>query len=129
MMRSSRPTLHSLSDADFVAELRKLGGTPAPVLDTPELLELVLPTIRADLESTERYEWQPGPPLDCPFVAFGGVSDARVDRPEIEAWRDQTSATFSSHFFPGGHFYLHEHASTLLRLVRQGLPESAIAGP
>jgi medium-chain acyl-[acyl-carrier-protein] hydrolase len=113
----SRRVLHALPQAEFVSELRRLGGTPSAVFDVPELLELIGPTIRADLEMTERYEWRELPPLDCPITAFGGTEDDRVDPHEVRQWDRHTRARFESHFFPGGHFYLREHLQPLLRHI------------
>ena len=42
-----------LPAAEFVAELLKLGGTPAGVLENAELVELLLPALRADHQAVE----------------------------------------------------------------------------
>ena len=55
------PPIHQLSDREIVAELDRLGGTPREVIEHPELLTLLLPTLRADFELAERYVYTPGP--------------------------------------------------------------------
>lgn len=53
----SRPSLaiHTLPDKKFVAELRRLNGTPPKVLENDELMEIILPVLRADFALYENY--------------------------------------------------------------------------
>jgi surfactin synthase thioesterase subunit len=99
------PELHRLADAALVVELRRLGGTPRDVLEHDELLELVLPTLRADLTMCETYEYVPEPPFACPVSAWRGRFDREVDDCELEAWAEHTSGGFDTRIFPGGHSY------------------------
>ena len=46
---STFPRLSHRSDVELCEWLRRVGGTPAEVLDSPELLGLQLPILRADL--------------------------------------------------------------------------------
>jgi medium-chain acyl-[acyl-carrier-protein] hydrolase len=60
----------------------------------------------------------------CPISAFGGLHDHRVSRGDLEAWRDQTSASFSVRMFPGDHFFLNTIQPILLPLLSQELSEA-----
>src|SRR5207247_11422405 len=82
--------MHALSDAEFRDELRRLNGTPAAVLESEELMQAVLPTIRADFQLCETYDPADEPPLDCPILALGGRDDARASAADLEAWRAYT---------------------------------------
>lgn len=107
--------MHKLPDARFVAELnRRYGGIPAEVLRHQELLELLLPCLRADLTALETFRSPPGPTLSMPISAFGGAHDARTPRAALEAWRSQTTGTFRLRMFPGDHFYLNACRAELL---------------
>jgi medium-chain acyl-[acyl-carrier-protein] hydrolase len=128
--------LHALPEARFLEEVgARYGGIPDAVLSEPELLALLLPTLRADLEAVETYRYEPEPPLDVPISAFGGHGDPWANLNELEAWRDETSASFSVTRFPGGHFYLDGSAPALLAEVGAallGLPAtstSAVSAP
>lgn len=110
------PITYDLPDAEFVEYLRSLNGTPAEVLDHPELLELMLPLLRADFCVAETYDYRPGPALDCPITAFGGAGDAEVSRAEVEAWAAQTSASFLARIMPGDHFFLNNPQTRALML-------------
>jgi medium-chain acyl-[acyl-carrier-protein] hydrolase len=114
-----RPT-YNLPEPEFIEELRRLGGTPAEVLEHPELLSLILPLLRADFELCQTYRYTPDLPLNCPITAFGGTED-HVGREELEAWREQTTASFALRMFPGDHFFLHGAESKILEIVAQKL--------
>jgi surfactin synthase thioesterase subunit len=106
--------LSALDDERLVAALGRLGGSDARLLAMPELLELILPAVRADFRLVERYVQQPGPLLQCPLTAYSG-SDDRIAPPELmAAWSTTTSGPFTTRTFAGGHFYLQEHATDVL---------------
>jgi len=105
---SPRPPISSLPRAEFLAELHRLNGTPAEVLAHEELLDLILPVLKADFAADETYVSTPAPPLPCPILAYGGTEDHDVPLAHIEAWRDYTTGNFSMHTFRGGHFFVHD---------------------
>lgn len=111
----------SLSRAELVAVLRDYGATPEEVLADDELLDLVLPTIRADFAMIERYHYVPSPPLTCPMTAVGGLSDPGVSPGDIRAWSQYTTGPFAADFLPGSHFFPVSHGPELRALVRAAL--------
>ena len=115
------PAIHSLPEGEFLVELRRLNGTPREVLEDEELRQIMLPLLRADFAVYETYGYSTEPPLNCPISAFGGLQDRRVSRGDLEAWRDQTSVSFSLRMFPGDHFFLNTTQPVLLRVLSQEL--------
>jgi surfactin synthase thioesterase subunit len=101
-----RPPIHHLPDAAFVGAVRDLGGTPPELFEHPELVELVLPALRADFAAVETYEWVPGPPLDVPLVAFAGENDPVIDPADVAEWDHHSCASSELVTFDGGHFFL-----------------------
>jgi thioesterase superfamily protein len=91
------------------------GGAPAPVL--PELLDLMLPLLRADFEMAETYAPAEGDLLGCGVVAFGSTEDDRVTLATLEPWRETTTGPFAVAMFPGDHFYLRTHRARLLAVL------------
>ncbi len=112
-----RPELHLLPEADFVAALASMQGTPAEVLQNAALMEVMTPLLRADLQAVERYAYLEEAPLSCPITAFGGLSDGGIDPPELEAWREHGNGAFRLHLLPGGHFFVNTSRTELLALV------------
>jgi medium-chain acyl-[acyl-carrier-protein] hydrolase len=115
------PPIHALPDAAFIQELRRLNGTPEVVLQNQELMQLLIPILRADFAAIDTYCYQPEPPLHCPVTAFGGLQDTAVSRKHLDAWRTQTIAPFRLQLLPGNHFFLHSAQSLLLQAIVQQL--------
>lgn len=117
---TERP-LHNLPDSELKDELRRLNGTPQEVLDDPELMNLMLPLLRADFSVSENYAYEPGPPLRCPITAFGGLRDTHVTREMLEGWREHTTGHFTLRMLPGDHFFINAEQHSLLRVLTQEL--------
>lgn len=115
------PPVHDLPDSEFVAELRRLDGTPELVLEHEEMMQLLMPTLRADFAVCETYVYSPQPPLECPIVAIGGLEDTEASREELNAWRDQTERDFSLWMLYGGHFFIHNARGQLLKRLIEDL--------
>ncbi len=111
------PPIGDLPDDGFLEEIRQLNGIPDGVLQSAELVELILPALRADYRMCETREHQAGAQLDCPIFAYGGLSDAKVDRPSLDAWREHTTGPFVIRMFQGDHFFLNDPRS----MFRQAL--------
>jgi medium-chain acyl-[acyl-carrier-protein] hydrolase len=112
---------YDLAEPDFIKELRRLNGTPAEVLEDPELMQLVLPTLRADFALVQTYDYVSEPPLPCAMSIYCGSEDQILSREDLEGWREQTTGVFSLRMFQGDHFYLHTASEHLLRTLNQEL--------
>jgi medium-chain acyl-[acyl-carrier-protein] hydrolase len=116
-----------LPDPEFLAAINALNGTPPEVLRQPQLLQLLLPTLRADFELVESYQPVPGPPLGCPLTAYMGLDDPEVNPSELLAWHTETSTEFTLRTFPGDHFYLRAGRPDVLSAIRQDLSRADAA--
>ena len=114
---SLEPPTFELPEPELVEELRRLNGTPQAALEHPELLELMLPVLRADMAVCQTYEYGDEPALRCPITAIGGLEDVDVSRQRLEAWREHTAAAFKLRMLPGDHFFLHSQQFELLRII------------
>jgi medium-chain acyl-[acyl-carrier-protein] hydrolase len=112
---------YDLPEPEFIEELRRMNGTPAEVLEHPELIQLLIPLLRADFKVAQTYVHQPRPPLDCPITAFGGLRDEDVTQEHLSGWREQTTAEFSLHMFPGDHFFILNSEALLLDTLSRRL--------
>jgi medium-chain acyl-[acyl-carrier-protein] hydrolase len=120
LTKKEEPT-YNLPEPEFIEELKRMGGTSKEVLEHPELMAVLTPVLRSDLEICQTYESEPRPPLDCPITVFGGLQDEDVSREQLEGWRDYTTSSFAVRMFPGDHFYLHSSAYVLWRMIAQDL--------
>jgi medium-chain acyl-[acyl-carrier-protein] hydrolase len=113
---------YHLPEPEFLEELRRLDGTPKDIFEHPELLELLLPLLRADFEAFQTYVFVPsGPPLDCGITAFGGSHDHMVNSVQLAGWRNHTTSSFSAKIFEGDHFFLHKTPTLVLEALSEEL--------
>ena len=115
-----RAPLHSLSDAELLQALGRYEGTPTEVLENRELMELLLPLMRADFAISEAPAFD-APALPCPFAVWGGVEDPHVSPSDLEPWREETTGGFDVRLFPGGHFFLRSAREQVLQTLREQL--------
>jgi pyochelin biosynthetic protein PchC len=113
--------VHLRSDSGLIADLRRLGGTDGRLFDDEELLASVLPVTRNDYRAIETWSWLPGEKLDVPITVLVGDSDPQTTVQEAADWSAQTSAAFALQVFSGGHFYLDQHANSVIDIVSQAL--------
>ncbi|MBV9927177.1 MAG: thioesterase [Acidobacteria bacterium] len=121
----TRPPIHQLPAPELIEELRRLNGTPREVLANAELMQLMLPVIRADFAVVSSFRYTAEPPLGCPITALGGLQDEDVPREHLEAWREQTSAACTVRMFAGDHFFLQSAEPLLLRVLARDLQQLA----
>jgi medium-chain acyl-[acyl-carrier-protein] hydrolase len=115
------PPIYDLPDAQFREELRKLNGTPEDVLQHDELMDLLMPRLRADFAMNDTYTYVPDTPLTCPIFAYGGLADPDIARVDVDAWRVQTTGAFTIRMLPGDHFFIHSRRDALLRVLSADL--------
>jgi medium-chain acyl-[acyl-carrier-protein] hydrolase len=115
------PPTYNLPDDEFRAELLRLNGTPVEVLEHAELMNLMLPILRADFELVQTYVYSEDAPLRCPISVYGGLQDQDVPRESLLSWKQQTVAKCSLHMMPGDHFFLRSATRALFGLLGQEL--------
>lgn len=124
----SKPKLptYGLPNAEFIEELLRLKGTPPEVLNHPDLMQVVLPLLRADFELIETYTYTHEPPLSIPVTAFGGLADLDISRENLGGWRAQTTAAFSLRMLSGDHFFLTSNEELLLSELAKEIYRDAL---
>lgn len=86
--------------------LRRAGGTPPEVLADEELMALILPALRADLEAGAAYQRTSKDRVLIPIAALGGRSDPFVAPTDVASWAAHTADWCSVTLLDGGHFFL-----------------------
>jgi hypothetical protein len=75
-------------------------GFPRGVLDDPAMMNALLPRLKADAVLYRNYIYSEDAQFDFPIRAYGGVDDPNVHMQHLEAWREQTTASFEVRRFP-----------------------------
>jgi medium-chain acyl-[acyl-carrier-protein] hydrolase len=123
--RLVRRQLHTLADAELIAALVDYNGTPAEMLQDQELMQLVLPGLRADFALNERYLYRPEPPLDLPIHLLLGDQDPHVEADRAAGWSFESSRPVRRHLFRGDHFFLDAHRHSIATLLAGTAAEEA----
>ncbi|MCP3797608.1 thioesterase II family protein [Paenibacillus sp. CH40] len=124
----SKKRLHDLADDSFTEELRLMQGTPEEVLQNAELMQIIMPRLRADFKVCETYVYQPGNPLVCPMTVLGGMKDFEVSTDSLHAWQQHTTSPMDVQMFEGNHFFIHEQEQEVLSAVENILSTSSPMG-
>ncbi|MDQ3265850.1 MAG: alpha/beta fold hydrolase [Myxococcota bacterium] len=119
---------HQLPEEAFVAQVKGLEGTPPELFAHRELMELLLPILRADFETYETYVHRPGAPLACALTALGGREDHTVSPAQLEAWGAHSQRFAGAVLFPGGHFFHQAEEAAVTRLIQERLTGALSSG-
>lgn len=117
------PSVHQTNNQLFLKRIKNMGGTPDRFFEMKELIEMMLPALRADFTAWETYQYHQGPPLDIPITVFGSDGDQDAAEADILAWEQHTNAEFTAHMFHGNHFYFQNDPKPLLNLINNTLQE------
>jgi medium-chain acyl-[acyl-carrier-protein] hydrolase len=116
------PPIAHLPDPEFVAAVqRRYAGIPQAVLESPDLLELLLFRLRADFEVLETYEHRRGVPLGCPISVFGGREDTTVSEADLAGWSEHTRSQVRTRVLSGPHLFLQEQRQAILAAIAEDL--------
>ncbi|MFC4592045.1 thioesterase II family protein [Sphaerisporangium corydalis] len=121
-----KPASEGLGDEEFLARVEELAGYRHQAFDVPDLRDLLLPTLRADVRMHEDYVPGHSERLPVPVTAFRGMADELVSLEQTEGWRAATGAEFELVELPGSHMYLADTPRVLLEMIstraRRGAP-------
>jgi medium-chain acyl-[acyl-carrier-protein] hydrolase len=112
---------HQMPEEQLLSEIAALNCVPYEVLSHMELLRVMLPTLRADFQVLETYHHVPGPPVPCPITIFAGTADHLVDSRLLPEWNAHSADPCKIVVFEGDHFFIHQHASAMLREMSAAL--------
>ncbi|MDE1461043.1 thioesterase II family protein [Spartinivicinus poritis] len=113
--------IHHLSDNELKVELKQLNGTPQDVLNSDELMELMLPVVRADFKLVETYQFTGHAPLTVPITAFTGTCDVDIPLSDVIAWNQHTHNQFDYYELPGDHFFIHQMKDDMCQIINNSL--------
>ncbi|MFD0306399.1 thioesterase II family protein [Streptomyces sp. NPDC127119] len=107
----------AIDDDEFLRRVQDFAGYRHEAFDDPDLRELLLPTLRADVMMHESYRPSSRQPLTVPVTALRGTQDTLVSRTQAQEWRHVTTGPFTYTELPGGHMYLTDSPEPVLRAV------------
>ncbi|TMP43891.1 thioesterase [Pseudoalteromonas citrea] len=108
-------SIHSLPQLEFFAELRQMNGTPAEVLDNVELMKMVEPTLRADFQIAEQYQYKGKDIIPCDVSILYGVEDS-IETNSLLNWSYYFESC-SLKPFSGDHFFVESERGAVIEHV------------
>jgi len=105
-----------LGKAEFIEELRTLGGVPEEVFQDPELFGFFEPILRSDFQVAEAEGLEGEPPVAAPLYALMGSEEENVDR--LANWGRFTRSGFRSEVLEGNHFFIHKHPARMAEILQ-----------
>lgn len=115
--RTRRAT--GLPDEEFLERVREFASYDADTMRNPEVRELVLPTLRADVEMHENYAPSRPDRLPAPISSLRGAEDQLVSAYAAAEWVAATSRAFALRCMDGGHMYMVADPGQVLRVARE----------
>lgn len=115
--RSVKRRFHDLPTDELIDALREYNGTPAELLDDREMMDLLLPGLRADFALAERYVYRPEAPLDLPIHMLRGDRDPYVEPERTGGWRHETTRPLREYVYDGDHFFIHPHQVAITTML------------
>lgn len=122
---SPRLDLQLLDDYELAIELARYGGLPTEVLNRPDWLALLMPTVRDDLRICQSQWGTDAPPLPCPLHIVGGFGDTVAPPDTVAAWVSHSVQPAPVRFFPGGHFLFRSPETALVAAIARVAEEAA----
>ncbi|WP_323145073.1 thioesterase II family protein [Massilia phyllosphaerae] len=119
--------LHLLPTDDLIETLREYNGTPHEILAHRELMDLLLPTIRADFALVETYRYDEGPLLTLPLTVLAGRADDAAEPALRAQWQRETLGPCRIEWFEGDHFFINGAREAVLAAIRFALLHEAQA--
>ncbi|WP_035793710.1 thioesterase II family protein [Kitasatospora mediocidica] len=115
-------------EAEIVEWARGLGSLPEEILNDREMLELMLPAMRADLAVCASYQ-DDSAAVPCPIVSYSATRDPLVAPEAMSSWATRSPDYLGNRLFQGGHFFVHDETlpitADFVRLLRRQVTETA----
>jgi medium-chain acyl-[acyl-carrier-protein] hydrolase len=113
--------LHKLPDDEFKRKLGSLGGTPGELLESPELMEIFLPILRADFSLNETFVYRDDDKLNTNATILYGLSDTSFAVDDMSKWSDVINGDVDFIGCDGDHFFINTNKNELLKLLNARL--------
>jgi len=107
----------NLDDEAFINRLKEYSGIPEKILESRELIDFFLPTIRSDFILDETYDICKREPIDAPILALHSEKDIELKTEEVKAWATYTKNNFDIKKFEGDHFFIKTEKEKVLTCI------------
>ena len=111
-VRDGTPPHLGQSDEELVHWMSTVGQLPPELLAEPELVQMAVSLLRADLTVSDSYRYRPDTTVRAPMQVIYGAEDGKAPAGNAERWTPLGAGRVRVDELPGGHFYTPEIWST-----------------
>jgi len=104
--------------AALLARLRRLGGFNEGDADNAELIDALLPVLRADIRAADRYHYIGSTRSRVPITVFHGRHDPSLSADDASSWSTHSEDTLVL-TMEGGHFFLQQNKAEIIAIIDQ----------
>ena len=121
--------LHILDDSEFISEVYKLGGIPEELMKYDELLQLIIPVLKADYKVVETYKHiEKKTNWNFDISVFYGSEDSEIEIKHAFEWKKYTAKDCSVFKFEGDHFFINENIVKITEIINNRLTCKELTG-
>lgn len=114
------PPLFALPKEQLLAEVERLyGPLPEAIKKFPSLLDMFMPTMRADFQLLDTWKAPLDCVLDAPIIGFAAEEDHAVLPDTIDRWGELTRGRYRKFIVPGGHFCVRDRTEVRDHVARE----------
>ncbi len=107
---------HTLPRADFLQELRDMGGMPEDFFAHEGLIDYFVPILKSDFKVLEANDFPSFPPLSTSIIAMMGDEEEKVNL--IDHWKTLTASDCEIHIMKGKHFFINDQPETISGMIK-----------
>ncbi|MEU1671063.1 alpha/beta fold hydrolase [Streptomyces roseifaciens] len=102
--RDMFPAQHQ-TDAELMTWMKTHGLMPEHVVGNPDLEEMAVELMRADIKVRDTFHYTPGAKVRASLQVLSGADDSVIESDAGDQWRGVALGGFRHDVLPGGHFY------------------------
>ncbi|MFT6834028.1 MAG: medium-chain acyl-[acyl-carrier-protein] hydrolase [Francisellaceae bacterium] len=111
-----REITHNLPPDEFKDKLEDLNGTPKEILQNQELMDILIPLLRADFKIAETYQSEKIA-INCPMTILGGTEDSGIPLEKLNAWGELSIFPVNISIITGDHFFINTNTAVVINRV------------
>jgi medium-chain acyl-[acyl-carrier-protein] hydrolase len=112
----------TMTQTEIINEILVMDGKIETLLQNPNLLNAYEKVLRADLIALEKYDYQHGSEQPLPVEATVIIGSQDLYSPQqAQEWQREFSNPIDFYVMEGGHFFLFEHLSEMLKIMEKNV--------
>jgi surfactin synthase thioesterase subunit len=93
------------SDEELLTWMRNVGQLPEVILAEPDLCQMAVDLLRADMRVSRSYRYLNGVTVRTPMQVLSAMDDPTFSRDEVSQWQAVAAGPIRFDELPGDHFY------------------------